>query len=164
MLKPCKVAATVLAALFAIVLVCNEGFAQNGRPRAPRRYRGVTNEPFTSPYLNLVRPDADPGFNYYTLVQPQVQQIDMNQQQVQQNFRFGQQLQQTQAEIMTPYGPRNTIRPTGRLATRMNYSHYYPDMGSGPSGGGRKYTSSAGGGGMSMGGMGMGMGGFGGGY
>lgn len=164
MRKSYNAALIVPATLLAVVLICDQGFAQNARPRAPRRYRGVTNEPFTSPYLNLVRPDADPGFNYYTLVQPQVQQIDMNQQQFQQNFRFGQQLQQTQAEIMTPYGPRNTIRPTGRLATRMNYSHYYPDMGSGPSGGGRKYTSSAGGGGMSMGGMGMGMGGFGGGY
>lgn len=163
MLKSYNAALIVPATLLAVVLICDQGFAQNARPRAPRRYRGVTNEPFTSPYLNLVRPDADPGFNYYTLVQPQVQQMDMNQQQVQQNFRFGQQIQQTQAQAMTPYGPRTTIRPTGRIATRMNYSHYYSGLGGGSSGGGRTYTSSSGGGGM--GGFGgMGMGGFGGGY
>jgi hypothetical protein len=159
MLKPCHAA---LLVPLAIVLFCGEAFAQNYRPRAPRRYRGVTNEPVTSPYLNLVRPDADPGFNYYTLVQPQVQQMDLNQQQVQQNFRFGQQIRQTQADLMTPYGPRTTIRPTGHQATRMNYSHYYPSMGGGSSGGGRTYSSSSGGG-FGGGGFG-GVGGFGGGY
>lgn len=150
----------VPATLLAVVLICDEGFAQNGRSRAPRRYRSTANEPFTSPYLNLVRPGADPGFNYYTLVQPQVQQQEFAADQTQQNYRFGQQIQQTQAEIMTPYGPRRTIRPTGRLATRMNYSHYYSGLGGGASGGGRTYTSSSGGGGFG----GMGMGGFGGGY
>ncbi|HUY90215.1 MAG TPA: hypothetical protein VMV10_15870 [Pirellulales bacterium] len=160
MLKVCKAALIVPAASLAILMVSNEAFSQN-RPRAPRRYRGVSNEPYVSPYLNLVRPGADPGFNYYTLVQPQVQQEDFNLQQGRQMFGLGRQIQQTQAEIMTPYGPRNTIRPTGRVATRMNYSHYYPNMGGGPSGGGRKFTSGGGGGGMGGGMGGMGMGGMG---
>ena len=167
MFKPCQAVAILPAAAIVVLSFSSEAFSQSNRPRAPRRYRGVTNEPYVSPYLQLVRPDSDPGFNYYTLVQPQEQQLQLNQQQLQQNFRFGRQIQQTQAEIMTPYGPRNTIRPTGRVATYMNYSHYYPGLsGGGAAGGGRQYRS-GGGGGMGMGGMGMGgmgMGGLGGGY
>ena len=165
MSKSFQTALVVPAVSLALVLlVTSEGFSQITRSRAPRRYRGVTNEPYVSPYMNLLLPNSDPGFNYSALVQPQLQQMEMNQQQARENFMFGRQIQQTRAEYMTPYGPRNTIRPTGRIATRMNYSHYYPEMGGGPGGGGRQYKSSMGGGGGSMfgGGMGgMGMGGMG---
>lgn len=167
MSKSFQTALVVPAASLALVLlVAGESFSQVTRSRAPRRYRGVTNEPYVSPYMNLLLPNTDPGYNYSAFVQPQLQQMQMNQQQAQENFMFGRQIQQTQAEYMTPYGPRNTIRPTGRIATRMNYSHFYPDMGGpgGGGGGGRRYTSSMGGGGgmLGGGGMGMGMGGMGG--
>lgn len=132
------------------------------RPQGVRQYRGVTNEPYVSPYLNLIRPGADPGFNYYTLVQPELQQLNFNQQQRGAIQGLGRQLQQQQAEIMTPYGPAGGIRPTGRGATFMNYSHYYPEMGVGQSGG-RRYQSDSGGGG-GFGGAGGGFGGMGGGY
>ena len=168
MSHPCKAVLIVPTATLLLLLVASEGYSQTTRSRAPRRYRGVANEPYISPYMNLVRPDGDAAFNYSTLVQPQLQQMQFNQQQAQENFAFGRQIQQTQAEIMTPYGLRSTMRPTGGVATRMNYSHYYPDMGGGPSGGGRKFTSSLGGGGGGMLGGGMGgtggMGGFGGGF
>lgn len=160
MLKPCQSALVFSVASLAILLAASEAFSQGTRGRAPRRYRGASSEPFVSPYMRLLQPGADPAFNYGTLVQPQVQQEQFNFQQSQQMFRFGRQLQRTQEEVMTPYGPRNTMRPTGGVATRMNYSHFYPSKGGGgAAGGGRKYTGGAGGGmggGMGMGGMGMG--------
>lgn len=137
-------------------------FAQQyGRARAPRQYRGVSKEPYVSPYLNLVRPGGEAGFNYFTLVQPQTQQMQFNQQQVRNVQGLNQQFQQQQAELMSPYGPVGGIRPTGYSGVGfMNYSHYYPGFGGGASAGGRTYSSSSGGG-MGMGGMGMGMGGMG---
>ena len=153
--RPSKAALIVPTAALAILMVSSEAFSQY-RPRAPRRYRGASSEPYTSPYLNLVQGN-DPGLNYSALVQPFEQQQEFAQRQAQQNFRLGRQIQQTQAEIMTPYGPRNTMRPTGGVATYMNYSHFYPRKSGGAAGGGRKYTGGMGGmGGMGMGGMGMG--------
>src|SRR3569623_537184 len=136
-MRPIRTAALTASAFCCICLLAvKPAFPlQFGRARAPRQYRGVTNEPYVSPYLNLVRPGADPGFNYYTLVQPELQQWQFNQQQRGAVQGLDRRLQQQQAEIMTPYGPVGGIRPTGRSgATRMNYSHYYPDLGSGPSG------------------------------
>jgi hypothetical protein len=164
------VAICFAAACCCFVAASQTAFSQQiARPRGSRQYRGVASEPYVSPYLNLARPGTDPGFNYYTLVQPQLQQQQFNQQQNRRTQALQRQVYQQQAEIMTPYGAVGGIRPTGRAATFMNYSHYYPGLGAGPSAGGRRYTSSLGGGGMgmgmgmSMGGMG-GMGGFGGGY
>jgi|SRR6185437_2726146 len=147
-------------AFWAVLALGEPVFSQQmSRPRAPRQYRGVANEPYVSPYLNLVRPGSDPGLNYYTLVQPLLQQQQINLQQNRNVQNLGRQLQQQQAEIMTPYGAVGRLRPTGRGATFMNYSHYYPGLGAGSSAG-RQYTSAAAGGG----GMNMSMGGMGGGY
>jgi hypothetical protein len=161
MLRIRSAALTAGVVLGGVLALGEPAFSQQmARPRAPRQYRGVTNEPYVSPYLNIVRPGADPAFNYYTLVQPQLQQQQFNLQQNRNVQNLGRQLQQQEAEIMTPYGAIGRRRSTGRAATYMNYSHYYPALGAGPSGG-RRYTSSAGAGGM---GMGMSMGGMGGGY
>lgn len=138
--------------------------AQSPRRRSGvRRYPSVTSEPLVSPYLNLALPTGDPGFNYMTLVQPQLQQQRYNQQQTAQTQLFNRELQQQEHAFMTPYGPIGGIRPTGGIAaTFQNYSHYYPSKGQGASGGRpRQYRVSglggAAGGGMGMGGMGMGM-------
>jgi hypothetical protein len=98
--------------------------------------------------LNLIRPGADPGFNYYTLVQPQLQQQQITQQQGSQIRGLNRQLKQQQQNKPTPYGGVRTMRPTGGGASVQNYSHYYPRKGGG---GGAGRTLSAGigsGGGM----------------
>ncbi|HVA49970.1 MAG TPA: hypothetical protein VNH11_26630 [Pirellulales bacterium] len=130
--------------------------AQAIRRPGIRRYQSMNTEPIVSPYLNLARPGGDPGFNYFTLVQPQVQQQSYQQTQNAQIRGLNQQLQQQAKE--GPYGPVNTIRPTGRGASFRSYSHYYPSKGAGGGGGApaRNYPSSSGG----SGGMGMGMGMF----
>jgi hypothetical protein len=115
-----------------------------------------------SPYLNLLRGGADPGFNYFTLIQPQLQNQKNMQLQSRDIQSLGGQLRQD--ERQGPFGALTQIRATGgRAASYQNYSHYYPALGSGGGGGGapsRQYKSSAGGGGgFGMGGMGMG-GGF----
>lgn len=156
-----KSAALILTAVLCGLFAVNEPVysQQTARSRGPRQYRGVTNEPYVSPYLNIVRPGADPAFNYYTLVQPQLQQQQFNLQESRNVQNLGRQLQQQQTELMTPYGAIGGIRPTGHVATYMNYSHYYPALGAGPSAG-RRYTSSI----SRGGGMGFSMGGMGGGY
>lgn len=154
----------VLACAGAVLDCASTANAQASR-RPIRRYQNATAEPFVSPYLNLIRPGADTGLNYATLVQPQLQQQRNSQLQYQQFQSLNRQVQQQQQTMSTPYGPVGGIRGTGeRVATRGNYSHYYPALGLGGSGAGksRNYPnpiqSSGGGFGMGMG-MGMGMGG-----
>ena len=92
------------------------------KPRGSAR-RSYAPPPAVSPYLNLLRPDSDLGANYLTLVHPQIQQLNLNNQQSLQNRTFQQQL-----NTATKTGAPNTagsIRPTGVGASRMNYSHYY---------------------------------------
>lgn len=144
----------VFASLLAVA-VPSAAWAQGSR-RPIRQYRNssLSNEPYISPYLNLLRGGADPGFNYYTLVQPQLQQQRTNQMQSQQIQRLGRDMA---AEKANPYGPINKIRSTGTGATYRNYSHYYPSLGgAGGGGGARTYSSGGGGGGgMGMGGIGV---------
>lgn len=156
-MKPSKLANLVVLTLLVVVAVPSSARAQAGR-RPIRQYRNssMNNEPVISPYMNLLRGGADPGFNYYTLVQPQLQQQRYNQLQGQQIQRLG---REVAAEKASPYGPVTKLRSTGTSATRMNYSHYYPGLGGAGGRGGapaRNYPSGGGGaGGMGMGGIGM---------
>lgn len=148
----------VFALSIAVVLAADaDAFGQTVR-RPMRRYASTVGEPIISPYLNLVRPGTDPGFNYFTLVQPQMQQqrnAEMNASQLQ---GVNQDLQQAKTGA---YGPTGGLRPTGRGASYRNYSHFYPAMG-GQGGGGRAggarrtYPSAASAGGGMFGGMGGG--------
>lgn len=131
----------ILATSLGVLLwsECGTAFAQAGR-RTMRRYQSTVGEPFISPYLNLARPGADPGFNYFTLVQPQMQQqrnTELNASRIQ---SVNSDLQQAQAGA---YGPVRGIRPTGHAATFRNYSHFYPSLGGGGGGAARRYASSA---------------------
>lgn len=156
---------------FFVALVCavavlgraSSANAQAGR-RPIRRYQNVTAEPFVSPYLNLIRPGADPGFNYSTLVQPQIQQQRNSQLQYQQFQNLNRQVQQQQEVITSPYGSVGKLRATGeRVASHGNYSHYYPALSGAGAGAGksRNYPNpiQGMGGGFGMGAFGMGMGG-----
>lgn len=63
-------------------------------PRIPLR-NAAPYRPTISPYLNLFRPEASRVFNYYTLVKPQLAQLQFNAQQ-------SQRLQSLQQQVPTP--------------------------------------------------------------
>lgn len=84
------------------------------RPTTPYR------PPVFSPYLNLLRRDANPAVNYYGLVRPEKE--------------FRQSLQALQQEIngaqLAPTTSQADGLPiTGHPTQFMNYSHYYPRLG-----------------------------------
>ncbi|MGH7136681.1 MAG: hypothetical protein ACREHD_13140 [Pirellulales bacterium] len=152
-----------LALCLLVVHFANQPANGQGSRRRPiRSYRNATQEPFVSPYLNLLRP-GDPAFNYSTTVQPQLIQQQNSRMQQQEIRNLNRQVQYQQDVIETPYGQVGGLRPTSRkAATYGNYSHYYPARGQGASVGKppRNYPSPVSTtGGMGMGGMGMG-GGF----
>lgn len=96
----------------------------------PQRNINPTPAPSISPYLNLVRPGGIPAFNYLTLVQPELQ-IRNQQQQFQ--MQFG----QTQQQINTLNTNQKMLAlpPTGHQAGFMTHTRYFMNMG-GSGGGG----------------------------
>jgi hypothetical protein len=84
--------------------------------------------PTVSPYMNLFREDLDGNsdFNYQTLVRPQLQQQQFNQQLDRQAMDTAQRLQQISAQAdFKPQGNENQA-PTGHQTVFMYYGHYYP--------------------------------------
>ncbi|MCI0353163.1 MAG: hypothetical protein L0Z53_27405, partial [Acidobacteriales bacterium] len=97
----------------------------------PATATGPANKPFSSfspsptvsPYLNLFREDLDGNsdFNYQTLVRPQLQQQQFNQQQQRQNLDINARLQQISAQAdFNPQGSQSQY-PTGHQTARMYY-------------------------------------------
>jgi hypothetical protein len=86
-----------------------------------------TSRPYVSPYLNLLRRENSPAFNYYTLVRPQ---LDF------QRGLYNAQLQgyaNSQALANQQQVDASGLPPTGHGATFMNYGHYFGGRGSGSS-------------------------------
>jgi hypothetical protein len=78
--------------------------------------------------MNLFREDLDGNsdFNYQTLVRPQLQQQQFNQQLDRQAQDTAQRLQQISAQAdFKPQGNENQA-PTGHQTVFMYYGHYYP--------------------------------------
>ena len=101
------------------------GFAHGQGPAVSPPARYQPSRPTVSPYLNLLRRDVGPIPNYYSLVRPQLNQIDLNQRQ--------QVVNQQQAQIQTNARgvaalKESTAAPTGTASTYRNYGHYYPSM------------------------------------
>lgn len=153
-MKNLILAATVICCAFNADVSGSAAWAQSVRRPGIRRYQNMNSQPLVDPSLNLIRGGADPGFNYFTLVQPQYQQQQYNQTQSRQLQGLNREVQQ-QSKV-GPYGAVGGIRPTGGrgAATYRNYSHYYPGAGAGGTARSFKGSSGAGAGGM---GMGMGM-------
>ena len=73
--------------------------------------------PTTSPFLNMFRPEATPIFNYYTLVRPQLQQLEINN-------RQAAEIQQLQQMIYSGGGA--SARPRSAQGARfMNHGAYF---------------------------------------
>ena len=87
----------------------------------------VSQRPTVSPYLNLLRQDTgEAAPNYYSLVKPQIDQIDFNQQQMRQNQQMARRMQGIQSRPAYPVAGSQYLIPTGHQAVFMNYLHYYP--------------------------------------
>jgi hypothetical protein len=85
--------------------------------------------PTLSPWLNLQRRDPGPLGGYLSDVRPQIELNNTLRQQGNGIYAntanlttLGQQVRQS--------GPRQAVRPTGTASVYMNYSHYYPALGS----------------------------------
>ena len=76
------------------------GAASLAPSRSSKPFSSVSSSPTVSPYLNLFREDFDGGgdFNYQTLVRPQLQQQQYNQQFQRQNLELAQRVQSISAQ------------------------------------------------------------------
>ena len=83
--------------------------------------------PTVSPYLNLFRTDLNGGgnFNYSTLVQPQLQQQQVNQQQQRQNYQTNRRLQSIAAQADFNQQGSKDVAPTGHQTVFQYTGRYY---------------------------------------
>ena len=99
--------------------------------RSPKPFSSVSSSPTVSPYMNLFREDFDGGgdFNYQTLVRPQLQQQQLNQQFQRENMELARRVQSisAQSDYQNPAGSES-INPTGHQTAFGAYLHFYPGM------------------------------------
>ena len=84
--------------------------------------------PTTSPYLNLFREDfaGESDLNYNTLVRPQLQQQQFNQQVQRQGQEMSRRMQQMAAQSdFNPQGDKGQF-PTGHQTVFSYYGHFHP--------------------------------------
>jgi hypothetical protein len=101
-----------------------------GSSAAPKPFSSYSPTPTVSPYLNLFREDLEGGgdFNYNTLVRPQLQQQQFNQQVQRQGLAVERQLQAFAAQgDFNPQGSTSQL-PTGHQTVFRYYGRYYPRM------------------------------------
>ena len=93
-------------------------------------FSGFSQGPTVSPYLNLFRVEQNgfQGFNYSTLVQPQLQQQQFNQQQRQQNNSTTTRLQAISAQADYNVEGSKQSAPTGHQTAFQYLGHYYPQQ------------------------------------
>jgi hypothetical protein len=99
-----------------------------GGGRASKPFSGVSSAPTVSPYLNLFRTDLNGGgnFNYSTLVQPQLQQLQTNSQLERQTVQNNRRLTQIAAQSdFNPQGSKDQF-PTGHQTVFNYMGHYFP--------------------------------------
>jgi hypothetical protein len=90
-------------------------------------YSNYSTGPTVSPYLNLFRNDLNgqSQFNYSTLVEPQLQQQQLNTQLARQTSNTERRLQSIAAQSdYNPQGDRNEA-PTGHQTVFQYFGHYY---------------------------------------
>lgn len=99
--------------------------------RSAKPFNSVSSSPTVSPYMNLFREDLDGNsdLNYQTLVRPQFQQMQQNQQFERQNMELNYKVQSISAQsaFQNPAGSEN-IYPTGHQTAFGYYGRYYPTM------------------------------------
>ena len=120
----------------------NVGGSAAGRSRAPslgvgvgsavsKPFSGASTSPTISPYLNLFREDfgGNSDLNYQTLVRPQLQQQQFNQDFQRQQLELNRRIQSLSArQDYNPQGSESQL-PTGHQTTFRYHSHFYPTIG-----------------------------------
>jgi hypothetical protein len=99
-----------------------------GSSRSSKPFAGVSSAPTVSPYLNLFRTDLNSGgnFNYSTLVQPQLQQLQTNTQLERQTIQNNRRLTSIAAQAdFNPQGSKDQF-PTGHQTVFNYMGHYFP--------------------------------------
>jgi hypothetical protein len=93
-------------------------------------FTGFSQGPTVSPYLNLFRVDQNgfQGFNYSTLVAPELRQQQINQQQQQQNTQTTRRLQAISAQADYNIQGSKEEFPTGHQTVFQYMGHYYPQQ------------------------------------
>jgi hypothetical protein len=94
-------------------------------------FSSVSSSPAVSPYMNLFRDDFGDAsdLNYQTLVRPQLQQQQYNQQFQRQNMELSSRVQKISAQsaFQNPSGSES-MYPTGHPTAFGGYSHFYPSL------------------------------------
>src|SRR4051812_37659438 len=93
-------------------------------------FSGFSRGPEVSPYLNLFRVDQNgqQGFNYSTLVQPELQQQQFQQRQQQQNNTTTRRLQAIAAQSDYNVQGSKEEAPTGHQTVFQYMGHYFPQQ------------------------------------
>lgn len=94
-------------------------------------FSSVSSSPAVSPYMNLFREDfgGASDLNYQTLVRPQLQQQQYNQQFQRQNMELSTRVQRISAQsAFQNAAGSESIYPTGHPTAFGGYSHFYPAL------------------------------------
>jgi hypothetical protein len=109
--------------LAGVVALCWLAAAVGPRAEAQFSYQQPQTNPFgaprVSPYLNMLRPGANPALNYYGLVKPQMNTNQSIQQL--QNYTFGMNNTNQATKEDT-----NRMSNTGHAVQFFNYGNYFP--------------------------------------
>jgi hypothetical protein len=102
-------------------------FGVNTASRGSKPFSSYQSSPTVSPYLNLFRTDLQGGgnFNYSTLVQPQLQQQQLNQQLERQTSQTNRRLQTIAAQSDYNAQGSKDQYPTGHQTVFNYMGHYY---------------------------------------
>ena len=115
---------------WGLVLVVSTGQASAQRPQRFQPAR-----PTVSPYLNLLRQNNSGVPNYYTLVRPELQQLQVNQQQQALLLKQNSQIQQLQTNLLRTQtegpisGSPSWFQTPGTRSTFQNTSQFYSRSG-----------------------------------
>jgi hypothetical protein len=105
----------------------SSGVYSSQRTSKPFSSYNSSSSPAVSPYLNLFRTDLNGGgnFNYSTLVQPQLQQQQLNQQLERQAAQNNRRLQAIAAQADFNEAGSKNYYPTGHQTVTGYFGHYY---------------------------------------
>jgi hypothetical protein len=104
------------------------GLGIGGAGGGSKPFSNFSPSPTVSPYLNLFNDsrNGNTDFNYQTLVRPQLQQQQFNQQSQSQAYDLSRRLQQISAQAdYNPEGSK-TQYPTGHQTVFQYHGHFYP--------------------------------------
>lgn len=104
--------------------------APMGAPTS-KPFAGVSTAPTVSPYMNLFNDSitGDNDFNYQTIVRPQLQQQQFNQQVQRQASQLNQRMSALSARNDYNISGNQEVMPTGHSATFRYHSRFYPALG-----------------------------------